>query len=145
MKYVIDKSQPFKGYVITSLNDEGKDFEGHTIDELRKLKNNPALEVIDDAELTELVNEHRRKLNREPFREISKEEYDRLYDCLPPARSGMGWFFVGECSQYDLYPFCFEVGGKFFMGDRVISTPNNVLVKMINDYWKEYKLKEKAV
>lgn len=121
------------------------DYSGKTIEQIRAERGNPNLDVISEEELGTLLNDHRNKINSKPFKEITEDDYTRLYECLPPARMGNGWFFVGECSQYDLYPLCFNIGDKYFMGDRIISTPENELVKEMNDFWEEYQLKDKAV
>ncbi|WP_303029168.1 hypothetical protein [uncultured Duncaniella sp.] len=135
MKYVIDPSEPFTGAVITQMSDDLHcDYYGKTIEELRIEQNNPRLTTITPEEVANLVNEHRRKLNTAPFVEIDEERYWDLYECLPPARVLRNCFFVGECYQYDLYPFVFKVGGRFFEGKRVLNTPKEELYAEIQDF-----------
>ena len=112
MKYVIDPSEPFTGAVITQMSDDLHcDYYGKTIEELR------------------------RKLNTAQFVEIDEERYWDLYECLPPARVLRNCFFVGECYQYDLYPFIFKVGGRFFEGKRVVNTPKEELYAEIQEFY----------
>ena len=126
MKYVIDPSEPFTGAVITQMSDDLHcDYYGKTIEELR----------ISPEEVANLIKEHRRKLNTAQFVEIDEERYWDLYECLPPARVLRNCFFVGECYQYDLYPFIFKVGGRFFEGKRVVNTPKEELYAEIQEFY----------
>lgn len=136
MKYVIDPTKPFEGAVVTSMHDDvHSDYGGETIEELRVREKNPELTVVSPEKVTELVNEHRQKLNKEPFEEITEERYEDLFDCLPPARMLKDMFFVGECYQYDLYPFCFTIGGRYFMGKRILNTSIQTLREEIQEFY----------
>lgn len=138
MRYIIDPNEPFKGAVITQMSDDAHcDYTGNNIEEIRKEQNNPALKVVTPEEVAELVNEHRRKLNSEPFTEIDEERYWDLYDCLPPARNLRNCFFIGECYQYDLYPFVFTIGGRYFEGKRILNTPKEVLYSEIEKFYED--------
>ncbi|TFU92317.1 hypothetical protein E4T81_12060 [Barnesiella sp. WM24] len=136
MKYIIDPTIPFEGTVVTSMSDDiHSDYGGETLEALKKAKDNPNLIAVTPERVAELVNEHRAMLNKAPFEEIDEERYYDVMDCLPPARMLHNAFFVGECYQYDLYPFCFKIGGRFFEGRRAISTPKEVLYTEIKDFF----------
>ena len=144
MKYVIDPTVEFTGAVVTSMSDnEHSDYGGETIEALRAREHNPELTVVAPERVAELVNEHRRKLNEKPFREIDEDRYWDLYECLPPKRNLRNCFFVGECYQYDLYPFCFTIGGRFFEGERIINTPREELYAEIQNFYSNL-IKEEA-
>lgn len=137
MKYVIDPMVPFEGAVVTRMHDDiHSDYGNETLEELREREKNPNLITVDPEKVTELANEHREKLNSEPFKEISEDRYEDLLDCLPPKRMLRDAFFVGEPYQYDLYPFCFKVGGRYFEGRRIVSTPKEILYAEINKFYQ---------
>lgn len=143
MKYIIDPTVEFTGAVVTSMSDDiHNDYGGETLEELKQRDNNPALIAVDSEEVTKLVKEHRDKLNKEPFIEIDEDRYDDLFDCLPPARMLHDAFFVGECYQYDLYPFCFKIDGRYFQGKRILNTPKDVLYAEIKEFYANLKNKE---
>lgn len=145
MKFVIDASSEFDGSVITSMcDDEHCDYSGSTLDQLKVEKKNPNLRLATPEEIRDLVNLDRKNKNRKAFKEITEEKYYDLLDCLPPKRMGTNWFFVGECYQYDLYPFCFTIDGRYFMGERIVSTPQKELQQEMNDFYNSIKEKEYA-
>lgn len=136
MKYIIDPTIQFEGAVVTSLSDdEHSDYGGETLEELKNIHNNPHLTAVSPEKVTELVNEHRKALNKSPFKEIDEDRYYDAMDCLPPARMLRDAFFVGECYQYDLYPFCFKVGDRYFEGRRSLSTPAENLYAEIKEFY----------
>ena len=90
---------------------------------------------VSPEKVTELVNQHRASLNKEPFKEIDEERYYDAMDCLPPKRMLRDAFFVGECYQYDLYPFCFKIGGRYFEGRRTVDTPKETLYAEIKEFY----------
>ena len=136
MKYIIDPTIPFEGAVVTSMSDDiHSDYGGETLEELKKVQNNPNLTAVDPKRITELVNEHRLSLNKSPFKEIDEDRYYDAMDCLPPAKMLRNAFFVGECYQYDLYPFCFTIGGRYFEGRRILNTPKEKLYEEIKEFY----------
>ena len=95
MKYIID-SRYFDGACLTSMSDNlHSDYGGETLEELRERERNPHLTTVSPERMALLVRRYARSLCK-PFREITEERYYDLLDCLPPARMGSGWFFVGE-------------------------------------------------
>lgn len=136
MKYIIDPSIPFEGAVVTSMSDDiHSDYGGETLEALKKTQNNPNLTAVTLERVAELVNEHRAMLNKTPFKEIDEGRYYDAMDCLPPARMLRDAFFVGECYQYDLYPFCFKMGDRYFEGRRSLSTPAENLYAEIKEFY----------
>jgi len=120
MKYIID-SRYFDGSCLTSMSDDlHSDYGSETLEELREREKNPGLVAISTRRMALLVKRYSQALSR-PFREITEERYYDLFECLPPARMGNGWFFVGEPYYGNLYPFCFRSGGRFFMAERSLS------------------------
>ena len=85
MKYIIDPTIPFEGAVLTSMNDNNhSDYGGETLEKLKAAHNNPNLEAVSPEKVTELVNQHRASLNKEPFKEIDEERYyDAWTVCHP--------------------------------------------------------------
>ena len=117
MKYIFD-SRFFDGSCLTSMSDDlHSDYGGETLEELREREKNPSLIAVSPGRMALLVKRYSRALSR-PFREITEERYCDLFECLPPARMGRGWFFVGEPYYGSLYPFCFRSGDRFFMAER---------------------------
>lgn len=136
MKYIIDPTKPFEGAVVTSMKDDvHSDYGGETLDELKAHYKTPDLVAVPPETVAELVEQHRQKLNKEPFEEITEEKYEDLFDCLPPARMLKDMFFVGECYQYDLYPFCFTIGGRYFEGKRILNSSIQVLREEIQEFY----------
>jgi len=136
MKYIIDPTIPFTGAVITSMSDDiHSDYGGETLEELKVREKNPNLVAVDPDKVTELVNEHRRQINKEPFKEIDEERYEDLFECLPPFKMWHDMFFVGECYQYDIYPFCFKIEGRFFTGKRSVTIPADTLRAEIHEFY----------
>ena len=119
MKYIID-SRYFDGACLTSMSDDTRsDYSGKTLEELRQEEKNPHLAAVSPDRMALLVKRYSRALSR-PFREITEERYHDLFECLPPARMGRDWFFVGEPYYGNLYPLCFRSGGRFFMAERSV-------------------------
>lgn len=136
MKYIIDPTKPFNGAVVTSMSDDvHNDYGGETLEELKAIHHNQALEAVDPEKIQELVEAHRAEINKSPFQEIDEERYYDLMECVPPARMLHNAFFVGECYQYDIHPFCFTIGGRYFEGKRVLKTPKEELYKEIKDFF----------
>lgn len=119
MKYVVD-SRYFDGSCLTSMSDGiHSDYGGSTLEELRECERNSHLVVVPPERISLLMKRYLRSQCK-PFEEITEERYYDLLDCLPPARMGNGWFYVGEPYCGDLYPFCFKAGGRFYKGERPV-------------------------
>lgn len=139
-KYVICTSEPFRGYVYTCMTDGiHSDYGKETFDEICKRESGRTFKIIDDAELNELLKNYLKEISSDPFSEITEERYNDLYDCLPPARTGFGWFFVGEPFHFDVYLLCFKSGNKYYSGHRRINTPEKDILKEITDFEKKQK------
>lgn len=136
-KFVICSSEPFRGYVYTCMTDGiHSDYGKETIEEIRERNPGRTFKIIDDAELDELLDAYYKEISSDPFSEISEEKYYDLFECLPPARMGSGWFFVGEPFNFDVHLFCFEADGKYYCAHRRVGTPKNDLMKEINEFVK---------
>lgn len=143
MKYVIDSSKEFEGFVITSMSDDKhSDYGRETLEELQARMKECKLKIIDDDELSKLYNDYIQRLNKTPFEEIDQDTYERSLDCLPPARMDHNFFFVGEPYYGKVYPICFCIGGLFFRGIRSINTPTEKLRTEIVEFAKTLKPKE---
>ena len=117
MKYIID-SRYFDGACLTSMSDDTRsDYGGETLEELRRREKNPYLIAVSPDRMVLLAKRYSRALCR-PFREITEERYYDLFECVPPARMGRGWFFVGEPYYGNLHSLCFRSGGRFFTAER---------------------------
>ena len=133
MKYIID-SRYFDGACLTSMSDGlHSDYGGETLEELCRREDNPHLTDVSPARMTLLLKRYTKALAG-PFREITAERYDDLFDCLPPARMGRGWFFVGEPYYGNLYPFCFRSGDRFFHAERSIRLTNEEITRQIREH-----------
>ena len=133
MKYIID-SRYFDGTCLTSMSDDmHSDYGGETLEALREREKNPHLAAVSPGRMTQLVKRYTRALCK-PFREITEERYYDLLECLPPARMGSGWFFVGEPYYGDLYPFCFRSQERFFMAERSIRLSDGKLSRQIREH-----------
>lgn len=136
MKYIID-SRYFDGSCFTSMHDdEYSDYGGGTLEELREREKNPYLVAVSPQRMALLVQRYTRSLCT-PFREISGERYEDLLDCLPPARMGRDWFFVGEPYYGNLYPFCFRSGGGFFMAERSLRLTDQEINRQIREHMEK--------
>lgn len=136
MKYIID-SRYFDGACLTSMSDDTRsDYGGQTLEELRQREKNPHLIAVSPDRMALLVKRYNRALSR-PFREISEERYYYLFECLPPARVGSDWFFVGEPYHGNLYPLCFRSGGRFFMAERSLSLSDMEISSQISRHMEK--------
>ena len=66
-----------------------------------------------------------------PFREITEDEYYDKLDILPPVRHTRHFFFIGEPYSGNIYPFCFNMGGRYFTGLRSVRTPRKELERQM--------------
>ena len=99
MRYIID-SRYFDGACFTSMSDDRhSDYGGETLEELREREKNPHLVAVSPGRISLLAKRYTLALSR-PFQEITEERYYELFECLPPARMGSGWFFVGEDDRF---------------------------------------------
>lgn len=130
MKYIID-SRYFKGECVTSMGDNlHSDYGNETLEELRVREKNPYLIAVTPERMNLLVKRYQNALQT-PFKEITEERYWDLLNCLPPARMGNSFFFVGEPYYGYLYPFCFKANGRYFHGERSIRLTNNDIYAQI--------------
>lgn len=140
MKYVIDKSKEFDGVVYTAMTDNvHSDYGGETIEEMRKRNPGCDLEVVEPEVVNKLLDEYIGKLCSEPFKEITEEDYWDMMECVPPARSGRNWFFVGEAFSYNVHTLCFTDGERYFSAHRKVTTPKNEIVTEINKFLSTQK------
>lgn len=122
MKYIIDTSQPFEGFVYSPMSDNvHTDYGRQTIDDLKKEYPNRSFAIIDDEELDELLDAYIVRISTEAFEEISKERYWELMECVPPAKQGRNWFYVGEAYNYDVHLFCYTDSVRYICAHRRLS------------------------
>lgn len=131
MKFVVD-SRYFDGCCITSMSDGiHNDYEGHeTLEELKERENNPHLIAVSENTIRKMAHIHDRSLCA-PFKEITEEEYYDKLDVLPPVRYTKHFFFIGEPYSGDIYPFCFNMDGRYFTGLRSVRTPRKELERQM--------------
>lgn len=132
MRYVID-SRYYRGSVVTVFSDDAhNDSEpGETLEMLQQRCKNPHLTAVTPERLAFLQRRYRRSL-QEPFREIGREEYYRLYNAMPPLRSVRDErFFAGEAYMDDLHLFCFRLAGRYFAAVRSIHLSDRELEDQI--------------
>lgn len=134
IKYVID-SRFFRGYCLTSLSDGiHSDYGGETLEELRVSERNPYLIPVSGKELDRRLRIYEKSLCGS-FREITEETYYDSMNVLPPIRLTGRYFFVGEPYSGNLYPFCFNVGGRYFKGLYSARAPKEKLERLINRHY----------
>lgn len=131
LKFVVD-SRYFDGCCITSMSDGiHNDYEGHeTLEELKERENNPHLIAVSENTIRKMAHIHDRSLCA-PFKEITEEEYYDKLDVLPPVRYTKHFFFIGEPYSGDIYPFCFNMDGRYFTGLRSVRTPRKELERQM--------------
>lgn len=144
LKYVID-SRFFRGYCLTSLSDGiHSDYGGETLEELRVNERNPYLISVSGKELDKRLRIYEKSLCGS-FHEITEEDYHDSMDVLPPIRLTGRFFFVGEPYSGNLYPFCFNVGGRYFRGLYSARTPKEKLERLINRHYLQVTFKGKIM
>lgn len=135
MRYVID-SRYFDGSCLSSMcDDTHSDYGRETLQELCERERNPFLVAVSPGKILFLMRRYIRMLCT-PFREITREDYCNLFECVPPARMGRNWFFVGEAYFGDLYPFCFTSDGRYFKGERPVHLKDEATWRMIGEHMK---------
>lgn len=144
LKYVID-FRFFRGYCLTSLSDGiHSDYGGETLEELRVSERNPYLISVSGRELDKRLRIYEKSLCGS-FHEITEEDYYDSMDVLPPIRLTGRFFFVGEPYSGNLYPFCFNVGGRYFKGLYSARTPKEELDRLINRHYLQVIFKGKII
>lgn len=131
LKFVVD-SRYFDGCCITSMSDGiHNDYGGHeTLEELKERENNPHLTAVSENTIRKMAHIHDRSLCA-PFKEITEKEYYDKLDVLPPVRYTKHFFFIGEPYSGDIYPFCFNMDGRYFTGLRSVRTPRKELERQM--------------
>ncbi len=144
IKYVID-SRFFRGYCLTSLSDgTHSDYGGETLEELRVTEHNPYLISVPGKELDKRLRIYERSLCGS-FCEITEETYYDSMNVLPPIRLTRRYFFVGEPYSDNLYPFCFNVGGRYFKGLYSARAPKEKLERIIDSHYLQITFKSKVI
>jgi len=144
IKYVID-SRFFRGYCLTSLSDgTHSDYGGETLEELRVSERNPYLISVSEKELDKRLRIYERSLCGS-FCEITEETYYDSMNVLPPIRLTGRYFFVGEPYSGNLYPFCFNVGGRYFKGLYSARAPKEKLERIIDSHYLQITFKSKVI
>lgn len=131
LKFVIDP-RCFDGCCVTSMSDGVHNDYGdsETLEELRTRENNPFLIAVPGNTIRKMTRIHERGLCA-PFREITEDEYYDKLDIPPPVRHTRHFFFIGEPYSGNIYPFCFNMGGRCFTGLRSVRTPRKELERQM--------------
>jgi hypothetical protein len=138
MKYILDPEK-FDGSVLTTMRDDiHSDYGGETLEELRTRENNPKLQALTVEELEPIYKQYEESLCK-PFKEISKEKYWNLLECLPPKRYNGNRFFMSECYYGNLYRFCFKLRGKYYSALRSILLTDEELTIQIKEFGQSIK------
>lgn len=77
------------------------------------------MQALGRSELSKAIADYERQLQR-PFEEITRKEYFRMLDELPPARTIRDGFFFGEARYATVYPLYFTRNDKYYYGLRNI-------------------------
>lgn len=131
-KYVIEKDN-FKGFVITSLNNEGRShYTDKTIKEMQQ-EYESELITITDEELNLVIKEYENSLQND-WQEISEEDYYDMLECLPPMNwrtitPGVNVFCISEGYYGSLHSHYLKLsnkeGVKYYSALRCIYTTTN--------------------
>lgn len=137
-KYVIEKDN-FQGFIITSLNEEGKSFyTGKTVEEMQP-EYKGELILLDDQELDIIIEEYENSLQKD-WTEISEEEYFDALECLPPMNwrtivPGVNIFCISEGYYGSLHSHFLKLsnleGTKYYSALRCIYTTNDQILNQI--------------
>lgn len=140
MKYVIDTNRKFDGCVHTSMTDGvHSDYGGGTLEELQARNPKANFKLVDPDEVNKMCDQYILELTSEPFTEITEERYWDMMECVPPARQGRNWFFIGEAFNFDVHLFCFTDGERYFSGHRRVSMPKEQIIAEINQHLNSLK------
>lgn len=140
MKYVIQTDREFDGCVYTSMPDDVHcNYSGETIEEIRAHNPSHTYEVVDGSTVDIMVDEYLIKLTSEPFKEITEEEYYDMIECVPTARQGRNWYFVGEAYNFDVHMFCFTDGERYYGARRRVTMSKEQINNEINQFLKSQK------
>lgn len=150
LRYIIDNKEGYNGFVENVIGEDGivhyTDFLN--FEEYKKEKANESLVIIDEKQLEEEIRKYKRS-RMKVFEEISKDEFYRLYECLPPVRPkkrcGAFSFFMQEAWTLSLHTFCFKYNGKYYKGIRDILQKEKGLERDINMFLKYYTLEYKTL
>lgn len=135
MKYVIDLNRKFDGCIFTCMSDDvHSDYGRETLAEMQARNPECELQLISETELDNLIDNYLKEATSAPFAEITKAHYWDLMECVPPARWGTDWFFVGEPFHFDIHLFCFKINDRYFCGRRRLSMSKNSLLSEINNF-----------
>ena len=139
MKYIIETSRKFDGCIYTCMSDDvHSDYGGETLEEIRHANPGKTFEVVENDKLNELVREYIKTISSDPFEEITHDQYWDYMECVPPARSGRNWFFLGEAYNYDVHLFCFTDGQRYFSAHRRISAQKADIEAEITEFLKAH-------
>jgi hypothetical protein len=87
--FIIDPTVPFNGRNYSCMNSKtNKTFSGETIEEYRVSEGNSNLTVVDEDEFDKKYYRPYLESYRSDWKEVSKEEFNDLYECLPPFKIG---------------------------------------------------------
>lgn len=137
-KYVIEKDN-FQGFIITSLNEEGKSFyTGKTVEEMQP-EYKGELIVFTDKELDLYLDNYYKSLQGD-WAEIGEEEYFDALECLPPMNwrtitPGVNVFCISEAFTSHLHSHFLKLtnseGVKYYTAMRSRFITNDQILNQI--------------
>lgn len=131
-RWVLDPDRFEGAYCLTVMSDGVHcDYNGRTLDELRKDNDNPNLQALRWSETSNVLKAYEQKL-QQPFEEISQERFNRMLNELPPARMIQDGFFYGEACFATLYPFYFTRHERYYFGVRDIQSSDAMILAEID-------------
>ncbi|MBB4035397.1 hypothetical protein GGR21_001290 [Dysgonomonas hofstadii] len=146
IKYIIDGKKEFKGIPENEIGEDGivKYTDNLNFEEYKKEVNNPDLIVIDHDELENRVHRYKRS-QMKVFKEITKEEFEEKYECMPPKRvkkryGAFSFFMGGGEITLSLQNFYFSHQGKYYQGIRDLEYKEEYLAADIREFITYYSL-----
>ncbi len=138
MLYIVNSKITNPFYDCTSMSDDlHVDYTGGlTLEQYKVAQSNPDLIAVSPEEFYKRLDEYRISLIQE-FKEVSEEEYNTCFNCMPPKRYRRGRFFLGEGKVLDLFQLYFKADNdKFYSGLRSINASDDELDQEINKFLK---------
>jgi hypothetical protein len=138
--YILDPTN-FKGTIVNSMSciegvPQYVDFMDTptTFEEYKKQKGNENLIALSWEDFERDYYDPYIKSLCEPFKPTTKELFWDGLECLPPKRwtqfKDGEFFFVGECTTYDLYSCYVRKGDKYFNALRSITTKAEDIINL---------------
>ena len=135
MKYILNTAEPFKGHVLNTISNTLVDYTGETFEEYNA-KHGGNLVVLTWEELESKYLKPWLKEMQGAWKETTEERFWYGLECVPPKLwrqfENGETFFVGECYTHNLYTCYVRKGEKYYTALRVINTPLENLINLVN-------------